>query len=77
MMTREEINKICDQRLALWTIKMIQEHATPLLMIGIGHDQSSGKVSIYTVEDMADEHIIQALQFALGELIRRSELVRN
>ena len=43
--------KITQQRLELWKNQLKDEHATPLVLIGIKHDQNAGQMVICTVNE--------------------------
>lgn len=59
-MNKREIRKICRERLGKWTERMVEEHATPFILLGIGHDHKIGKRVICTVEneEMTTDRII-------------------
>lgn len=67
-MTSETIRRITVERLDGWAARLVQEHATPMLLMGIGHDHTSGQVVICCVEDSSDEIIRGALRKALHDL---------
>lgn len=54
-MDTKQIRQINVERLGNWTHKMVSSHATPMLLIGVGHDHVSGKRVICTLEDMRDD----------------------
>jgi hypothetical protein len=60
--------KITDERLALWRGRLSQMHATPAVLIGIGHDHQSGKLVVCTTTDMPDNILREMLMFALADL---------
>ena len=60
-----EIEAICRDRLGRWTKGLVEQHATPILLVGIGHDQQEGKIVICTVGEITDNEIILLLQGAL------------
>lgn len=45
------VRNIVIDRLARWSQKLIESHATPLLVVGIGHDHALGNVVVLTIED--------------------------
>jgi hypothetical protein len=69
-MTPEEIRALTAARLAGWTEKLVGDHATPVLLIGFGHDAHSGEIVLIVVdEDAFDNHVIAAcLRYALKHL---------
>ena len=68
-MNDERIRQICKDRLAMWTDDLVGDHATPVLLVGIGHDHRSGEVVICTVQEMDQEKITLFLARALEKLL--------
>ena len=68
-MNDDRIRQICKDRLAMWTDDLVGDHATPLLLLGIGHDDRSGNISICTVEEMDRDKITVFLAQALDRLM--------
>jgi len=62
---KQQIEAICAERLERWRERLVQEHATPFLLLGLGHDQKSGQVVVVTTEGMTDE---QTVMFVAGTL---------
>ena len=52
----------------MWTDDLVGDHATPLLL-GIGHDDKKGSLSICTVQEMDTEKITFFLAQALDRLM--------
>jgi hypothetical protein len=71
-MTSEEIKTICQERLGSWQERLVESHATPAVLLGVGHDQHSGDIVICTVEEMSNENIILFLQDALTKLVEQT-----
>lgn len=67
-MTREQIEQINSERLNQWGARAINSHATPLLMLSIGHDHKSGELNIHCTEDLTPEQLRGFLIAALGML---------
>ncbi len=67
MVLTEEITA---SRLASWQKKLAAEHATPLLLVGIGHDHVSGQVVLCTPEGIDYDMLRAHLLFVLKELPR-------
>ncbi|GAI81422.1 unnamed protein product, partial [marine sediment metagenome] len=49
-MERIEIETIGKERLDKWQQRLIDEHATPVILVGVGHDHRSGQVVVYIPE---------------------------
>lgn len=54
-MDAKQIRQINVERLGNWTYKMVSSHATPMILIGIGHDHVAGQKVICMLEDMKDD----------------------
>lgn len=50
----EQINYINLNRLRKWGNKLRDDHATALILVGIGHDHKKGKTFFCTAEDLPD-----------------------
>jgi ERCC4-type nuclease len=66
---RKECQSINDSRLAKWKAQMVDMHCTPLLLVGMGHDDRSGEMRVITLEEVSDEIIRYTLEAALRMLI--------
>lgn len=64
-MTNKEIEAICDERWRRWTERLIEQHSTPLVLLGVGQDSKSGQVTICTLEEMTDGEILLFLEATL------------
>ncbi len=62
------ITQINVERLSRWSGHLIDEHATPFLLIGFGHDQRSGDVVLCACEETDDTTIRQVLRGILRRL---------
>ncbi len=64
------VEQITKQRLERWSAHFLKAHATPLLLIGMGHDHNIGQVVICTLEaeDLDKEQLRKLLLFALDNL---------
>ena len=67
-MDSEEIEAICSERLERWQKKLEGEHATPVLLMGVGHDHNKGKLVVCCTEDCDDAQLALWLASALGEI---------
>jgi hypothetical protein len=64
--TNAQIETITRDRLTRWGYRVLDDHATPLVLVGIGHDAAAGRVSVYTVDEpeMTDAAIAAFLRKA-------------
>jgi len=68
-MTTQDIDKINRERLEVWRAGLTQAHATPAILIGVGHDHEAGQVHLCIPENLPLEFVIAQLQstiLALG-----------
>jgi len=65
MISTEEIEAICQERLGEWTKRLVGEHATPIVLVGVGHDHKSGQLVLCTTEEMSNDEIMNFLAGAL------------
>jgi hypothetical protein len=59
---------IIAERLARWSKRLREAHATPALLIAVSHDDTSGQLIVCTVENFSDAEICRLLRYALREL---------
>ncbi len=50
-MDRQTIEDIIADRLGGWALHLVDHHATPALLIGIGHDHMSGDLQLCVTEN--------------------------
>jgi hypothetical protein len=69
-MSRVPVEAITNERLAKWIKHLGNEHATPLLLVGIGHDEKSGQVVICAVDEPETDpdFLKRILRFAIESL---------
>lgn len=70
-MTASEIRQINKLRLEGWADVLTKQHATSVLLIGVGHDHVSGKFHLCTTEDCEDETLLEVLQAITSNLKRQ------
>lgn len=69
-MESTEIETIGRDRLDGWLKRLVEEHATPLILIGVGHDHKGGEAVLLTVEEMTDLEIAEFLHGVLSKFVR-------
>jgi hypothetical protein len=67
-MTKSEIRKISSARLADWLEVMVADHATPVVLVGVGHDKKVGCTSICVPEDLGEADILVYLKAIVGKM---------
>ena len=69
-MPRERVDTegITERRLERWAKSLSEDHATPVLLVGVGHDEKSGALSVCTCADVDDERMELILMAALKRL---------
>jgi len=70
-MDSSEIKAICDERLGKWTQRLVDEHATPVIVVGVGHDHRNGALVVITLEEMDDQQLLLFLHGAAEHLEKR------
>jgi hypothetical protein len=65
---------ITNERLHRWKEHLYASHATPLLLVGVGHDHNRGALVICTLDESELDN--EALAAFLREAIRRLEGMR-
>ena len=63
-----KIEEIWCERIPRWAAKLKFEHATPVILIGIGHDHESGQITVCVPENLTDFQIKAILSSALLNL---------
>lgn len=71
-MSTEDTEAITKLRLAEWAKALSTDHATPMLLVGIGHDHNSGKISLCVPEGIDDAVIVNTLKYALIHFTKKS-----
>jgi len=71
-MTADEVREIVLDRLARWAPLLSNAHATPVVLVGVGHDHARGEIQVVTVDDeqMRAEVIAGFLLSAVDKLRR-------
>lgn len=62
------VKQITHERLWTWEQRLVQSHATPAFLLGIGHDHVSGQIVLCVTSDRTDAEIIAFLEVALEAL---------
>ncbi len=75
-MDRQAIEAINADRLGGWALHLIDHHATPALLIGIGHDHMSGDLQLCVTEATPMAVVRGWLAWAI-EAIDRSDYVEQ
>lgn len=60
--------QITEERLGRWKRQLNEAHATPVVLVAVGHDHNSGRLVLYTVEDVSDEQLAAFLRYVLSAL---------
>lgn len=59
------VKAINDERLGRWKNQLNRKHATPFILLGIGHDHNVGNLVILCTEERSDEDILLGLEKAV------------
>jgi len=68
-MTPEECAKITAERLAEWANTCNQQHATPAMMLAIGHDEHSGDLHLFAPENLAKRELLALIRYAYRTVV--------
>lgn len=75
-MNNQEIESICTERLGRWQKRLVDEHATPVLLLGVGHDHKSGQTVLCTLEDLTDAELMIFLEGTIN-ILRQQQAAQN
>ena len=67
-MNSSKIDSINRERLFAWRGRLNESHATPVVLLGVGHDHNNGQIVVCVTHDMTDKAIILFLKKALKEM---------
>lgn len=67
-MSPAERDRITTRRFAQWGRHLARGHATPLLTVGLGHDERGGEIVLCLREDVTDREVIEVLTAVLRDL---------
>lgn len=70
-MKQDEIETICKERLDKWAKRLVGDHATPVLVLGVCHDEKQGQVVLCTTEEMTEPELIIFVRGTLNILIKQ------
>jgi len=74
---RVEVSQISRRRLLAWLRDCERDHATPIALVAVGHDERSGELHVYRTEDGPSDYAVGRLVSAAGaELMRADRRVR-
>lgn len=62
------VKAINDERLGRWKVQLNRRHATPIVLMGVGHDHNNGQIITLCTEDRTDEELLLFLMEAVREL---------
>lgn len=68
MMTAAQIIRINNERLSNWGTQLSDNHCTPAILIGIGHDHRSGELHVCIPENMPMQMALCYLASVLRQL---------
>ncbi len=67
------VRKITRGRMREWASNLVQKHHTPILVIGMGHDQVAGQLSVISIESLTNQELELSLQRAIDFIKERPE----
>ena len=72
-MSPERVTEITAERLSRWGNYLAAKHATPLLVLGMGHDERRGTVEVCIPADVPLPDVLVAIRAALRILERQGD----
>jgi len=69
-MTNERLRQINAQRLGSWASILERDHATAFALIAIGHDRSSGKTTLCSLDDVPGEQTAALILHCASQLLQ-------
>jgi len=69
---RSTVRTIGGQRLNRWLCRLVDQHAMPFALVGIGHDDHSGEVTICACEDVSDADLLSVMRGVVRLLEERT-----
>jgi len=66
------VERITRERLLRWGQRLVKEHATPIILFGVGHDHAEGVPVVVTVEDITRRDLMIFIRHRLEEVERSS-----
>lgn len=70
-MLNSMIRKICKTRLDRWGIILGNNESTPIVLVGVGHNNKEGDLHVVTCENMTDEAVAKFMVQALEEMLEK------
>jgi len=67
-MARVPTESITRERLARWAKKLDGEQATPMVLLGVGHNEKCGQLVVCIPEDVDNATVLACLCFAVEQL---------
>lgn len=68
-MAKVEVKPINWERMNRWRERLNENESTPVVLVGVGHNQHTGRIFVLATEERTDEEIIIFLQAALAQLM--------
>ena len=67
--------QITTERLRSWSERLAEHNATPVVLIGVGHEHNSGEVILCIPAGPTDDQIVMAIVFALQQIRDRPGII--
>lgn len=62
------VRKINHERLGRWEKRLNENHSTPIVLVGVGHDQVKGRIFVLATEERTDEELLLFMKEAVRQL---------
>jgi hypothetical protein len=70
---RVDVSQISQQRLLDWLRDCERDHATPIALVAVGHDEHAGELHVYRTEDGPRDYDVGRLVSAAGAGLMRAD----
>lgn len=65
----EELREITQDRLRSWGERLVENSATPVLLIGVGHGDRSGQLDVCLTEDFPQQDLVELIGYLYHEIV--------
>ena len=68
-MDKVRVREICKERLDSWMDILVSSHATPVILVAVGHDHNKGELHVVTLEEMGNKELSLLMAGALEKIL--------
>jgi hypothetical protein len=71
--SKEKLEAIVLERLSRWGVRMGEENSTPVLLLGVGHGDRSGQLTVCITEDLPPKYLETLVAYLYREVVERGK----